>query len=47
VIICTKKRSLDDALAYVNYITTTIRNKDLFNSIDMRVAQVANAVFLF
>jgi hypothetical protein len=31
---------VEDALAYVSYITATIRNKDLFNSIDMRVAKV-------
>ena len=36
VILCTKKRSLADALAYVEYVTNTIHNKELFHSIDMR-----------
>jgi DNA polymerase epsilon subunit 1 len=39
VILCTKKRSLKDALAYVEYITTTIRSKELFHSVDMRFSQ--------
>ena len=39
VILCTKKRSLKDALAYVEYITATIRNKELFHSVDMRFSQ--------
>ena len=36
MILCTKKRSLADALAYVEYVTNTIHNKELFHSIDMR-----------
>ncbi len=40
VIICTKKRSIDDAMAYVEYITNTIRAKDLFHSVDMSVSKV-------
>ncbi|XP_059098833.1 DNA polymerase epsilon catalytic subunit A-like [Tigriopus californicus] len=39
IIICTKKRSLEDALAYVEYVTNTIHNKELFHSIDMRFSQ--------
>jgi DNA polymerase epsilon subunit 1 len=39
VILCTKKRSLSDALAYVEYVTNTIHNKELFHSIDMRFTQ--------
>ena len=39
VILCTKKRSLKDALAYVEYITATIRSKELFHSVDMRYSQ--------
>ena len=37
VIICTKKRSLEDAKAYVDYVTSTIRQKELFHSIDMKM----------
>lgn len=36
---CAKKRSLKDALAYIEYITTTIRSKELFHSVDMRFSQ--------
>ena len=39
IILCTKKRSLKDALAYIEYITTTIRSKELFHSVDMRFSQ--------
>ncbi len=31
-------RSVTDALAYVEYVTNTIRNKELFHSIDMKFA---------
>lgn len=40
VIICTKKRSIDDAISYVEYITNTIRAKDLFHSVDIRISKV-------
>ncbi len=40
IIVGTKKRSLSDALAYVEYVTNTIHNKELFHSIDMRFSQV-------
>ena len=39
IILCTKKRTLEDAMAYVDYITTTVRSKELFHSIDMRFSQ--------
>ncbi len=39
VIICTKKRSVEDAIAYVDYVTSTIRSKELFHSIDMKMTQ--------
>ncbi|CAH1796227.1 unnamed protein product [Owenia fusiformis] len=35
MIICTKKRQLIDALAYVEYITNTIRAKELYHMIDI------------
>ena len=38
VIICTKKRSVEDAKAYVDYVVSTIRGKELFHSIDMKIA---------
>ena len=37
MIICTKKRSLEDAKAYVDYVISTIRTKELFHSIDMKM----------
>ena len=39
VIINTKKRTLEDAKAYVDYITETVRSKELYHSIDMRFSQ--------
>ncbi|XP_040567537.1 DNA polymerase epsilon catalytic subunit A [Lepeophtheirus salmonis] len=36
LIICTKKRNFKDALAYVEYVTNTIHEKEIFNSIDMK-----------
>lgn len=44
IIICTKKRSFKDANAYVEYITNTIRSKDLFHSIDIRISKVILSV---
>ena len=35
LVICTKKRHVVDALAYVEYVTNAIRNKDLFHMIDL------------
>ena len=35
MVVCTKKRNLDDALAYVHYISESIRSKELFHLIDL------------
>ena len=34
-------RTVTDALAYVEYITNTIRNKELFHSIDTKFSHVS------
>ena len=39
IVLCTKKRSLVDALAYVEYISNSIRAKELFHSIDLEYKQ--------
>ncbi|XP_053408498.1 DNA polymerase epsilon catalytic subunit A-like [Mercenaria mercenaria] len=39
VILCTKKRRLLDALAYVEYITNSIKTKELFHLIEMSYEQ--------
>ena len=39
IILCTKKRSLKDALSYVEYITSTIKSQELFHSVDVRFSQ--------
>ncbi|XP_052805264.1 DNA polymerase epsilon catalytic subunit A-like [Mya arenaria] len=39
VVLCTKKRRLMDALAYVEYITNTIKGKELFHLIEMSYEQ--------
>ncbi|CAH3120153.1 unnamed protein product [Pocillopora meandrina] len=36
IIICTKKRSVADAKAYVDFILNSIRRKDLFHSIEIK-----------
>lgn len=36
IIICTKKRSVSDAKAYVDFILNSIRKKDLFHSIEIK-----------
>ncbi|KAL9963852.1 hypothetical protein ACROYT_G027403 [Oculina patagonica] len=36
IIICTKKRSVSDAKAYVDFILNSIRRKDLFHSIEIK-----------
>lgn len=36
IILCTKKRTVPDALGYVEYIDHSIRRKELFHSIDIR-----------
>ncbi|XP_034952341.1 DNA polymerase epsilon catalytic subunit 1 [Chelonus insularis] len=35
IIICTKKRTLNDALGYIEFVVQTIRNKELFHSIEI------------
>ncbi|XP_035733285.1 DNA polymerase epsilon catalytic subunit 1-like isoform X2 [Vespa mandarinia] len=39
IIVCTKKRTLSDALGYVEFVVTTIRDKELFHSIEMTSEQ--------
>ena len=45
IILNTKKRSLSDALAYVEYVTNAIHNKELFHSIDMKFTKVKEWLF--
>ncbi|XP_036290221.1 DNA polymerase epsilon catalytic subunit A isoform X1 [Pipistrellus kuhlii] len=33
IVLCTKKRRIEDALAYVEYITTSIHSKEIFHSL--------------
>lgn len=35
IIVCTKKRTLPDALGYVEFVVATIRDKELFHSIEI------------
>lgn len=35
IIVCTKKRSVGDALGYIEFVVQTIRNKELFHSIEI------------
>lgn len=39
IVLCTKKRRVDDAIAYVQYIVNSIRGKELFHSIDISFNQ--------
>ncbi|KAB7504214.1 DNA polymerase epsilon catalytic subunit A [Armadillidium nasatum] len=39
IVICTKKRKIEDAMAYVQFIVESIRNKELFHSIDISFSQ--------
>ena len=39
IILCTKKRRLLDALGYVEYITNSIKGKELFHLIEMTYEQ--------
>lgn len=34
IILCTKKRDIGDAIEYVNFVTKSILNKELFHSIN-------------
>ncbi|XP_015190647.1 PREDICTED: DNA polymerase epsilon catalytic subunit A isoform X2 [Polistes dominula] len=39
IVVCTKKRTLSDALGYIEFVVTTIRDKELFHSIEMTSEQ--------
>uniref|UniRef100_A0A0A9Y3R9 DNA polymerase epsilon catalytic subunit n=1 Tax=Lygus hesperus TaxID=30085 RepID=A0A0A9Y3R9_LYGHE len=39
IIICTKKRSVEDAIGYVEFVVSNIRNKELFHGIQMTYNQ--------
>ncbi|XP_011332677.2 DNA polymerase epsilon catalytic subunit A isoform X4 [Ooceraea biroi] len=39
IIVCTKKRSVGDALGYMEFVVQTIRNKELFHSIEITYDQ--------
>ncbi|XP_014243351.1 DNA polymerase epsilon catalytic subunit A [Cimex lectularius] len=39
IIICTKKRTVEDAIGYVEFVVSSIRNKELFHSIQMTYSQ--------
>lgn len=39
IIVCTKKRSVSDALGYIEFVVQTIRNKELFHSIEITYDQ--------
>lgn len=37
IVICTKKKSLEDAIFYVRYVVQNITNKELFHSLQISV----------
>ncbi|XP_046997014.1 DNA polymerase epsilon catalytic subunit 1 [Schistocerca americana] len=39
IIICTKKRNIEDAIGYVEFVVQSIRNKELFHSIEISYQQ--------
>ena len=39
VLLCTKKRRVIDGVAYVDYITNTIKSRDLFHGVDLAYKQ--------
>lgn len=39
IILCTKKKRLEDAISYVQYVVNSIRGKELFHSIDISFSQ--------
>lgn len=39
IIVCTKRKSISDASAYVEFVVNSVRNKELFHSIDFTVKQ--------
>ncbi|XP_066584539.1 DNA polymerase epsilon catalytic subunit 1 isoform X2 [Prorops nasuta] len=42
IILCTKKRAVTDALGYMDFVVQTIRNKELFHSIEISCEQCWN-----
>ena len=40
IIVNTKKRTVSDAVSYVNYVTENIKNKEIFHSIEMGLGSV-------
>ncbi|XP_024881768.1 DNA polymerase epsilon catalytic subunit A-like isoform X2 [Temnothorax curvispinosus] len=43
IIVCTKKRSVNDALGYIEFVVQTIRNKELcFTVLKLRLTNVGN-----
>ena len=43
VIVSTRKRSVSDAMAYIDYVANSIASKELFHSIALSVVNVSNA----
>ncbi|PNF35844.1 hypothetical protein B7P43_G09409 [Cryptotermes secundus] len=39
IIICTKKRTIEDAIGYIEFVVQSIRNKELFHGIDISYQQ--------
>lgn len=39
IIVCTKKRSVSDALGYMEFVVQTIRNKEIFHGIEITYEQ--------
>lgn len=39
IIVCTKKRTVSDALGYMEFVVQTIRNKEIFHSIEITFEQ--------
>lgn len=37
LILCTKKSRVADALGYIEYITASMKNKELFHAIDLKL----------
>jgi DNA polymerase epsilon subunit 1 len=39
IIVCTKKRTVEDAIGYIEFVVQSIRNKELFHGIDISYQQ--------
>ncbi|XP_073973254.1 DNA polymerase epsilon catalytic subunit 1 isoform X2 [Rhodnius prolixus] len=39
IIVCTKKRNIEDAIGYIEFVVASIKNKELFHSIQMSYSQ--------